>query len=273
MSEEKKQENQLKADQPLVDIALKNVPLPQRKALLENASPKLTFILGLVVGIAIFSLIGFISLLSMGMQKNQINKENLAGNKDFVPNIKPPTTPPPSQEEIKIASFEITKNDHIRGNFAAPVTLVVFSDFQCPYSGKFKEIMDEILKNYTDKVRIIFKHYPLSFHQNAQKAAEATECASEQGKFWEMHDKLFTNQEQFGIDNFKKWAGELKLDTQKFNTCFDSGKYSEKVKKDLAEGQSKGVDGTPATFVNGKLIPGAQPFDNFKTIIDLELKK
>ncbi len=254
------------------DIAFKNVP--QRKTLFENASPKLIFILGLVVGMAIFSLIGFISLLSIDAQKNQLNKEKLVENKDFVPNIKPPTTPPPSkkpQEEIKTAFFEITKNDHIIGNFAAPVTLVVFSDFQCPYCSRSKDTMDEILKNYKDKVRIVFKHYPLSFHQNAQKAAETSECASEQGKFWEMHDKLFANQETLSVDNFKKWAGELKLDNKKFDTCLDSGKYSEKVKKDLVEGQSKGVDGTPATFVNGKLISGAQPFDNFKTIIDLEL--
>ncbi|MFH1838023.1 MAG: DsbA family protein [Candidatus Kuenenbacteria bacterium] len=266
MIEEKKQ-----ADE---NIALKNVS--QKKSLFEDVSPKLTFILGLIIGIAVFSLIGFFSLLFIEMQKNQTIKEkNLAENKEFVPNIKPPTTPPPSEnpQTIKTATFEITKNDHIRGNFNAPISLVVFSDFQCSYCSRFKETIDETLKNYKDKVRIIFKHFPLSFHQNAQKAAETSECANEQGKFWEYHDKLFANQEQFSIDNFKQWAKELKLDSKKFDDCIDSGKYSEKVKKDLAEGQSKGVEGTPATFVNGKLVSGALPFENFKSIIDLELSK
>lgn len=262
MSEEKKQSDG--------NIASENVS--QKKCGFENASPKLTFILGLIIGIAIFSLIGFIFLLSKEMRAS--SEKNLAENKDFIPNIQPPTTPPPSEEPqaIKTASFEITKNDHVRGNFNAPITLVVFSDFQCSFCSKFEETAKEISKNYKDKVRIVFKHYPLSFHQNAQKAAETTECANEQGKFWEMHDKLFANQEQLGIDNFKKWAKELNLDSKKFDGCLDSGKYSEKVKKDLAEGQSKGVEGTPATFVNGKFIEGgALPFDSFKPIIDSEL--
>ncbi|PKL72601.1 hypothetical protein CVV26_01155 [Candidatus Kuenenbacteria bacterium HGW-Kuenenbacteria-1] len=260
MSEEKKQVDE--------NITLKNVS--KEKALFESASPKLTFILGLAIGIAICSLVGFVFLFSNGIQKSE---KNVAENKEFVPNIQPPTTPPPSDksEEIKTATFEINKDNHIMGDFNAPVTLVVFTDFQCPYCSRFKATIDETLKNYKDKVRVIFKHYPLEFHQNAQKAAEASECASEQGKFWEMHDKLFTNQEQLGIDNFKKWGAELKLDGKKFDDCVNSGKYTEKVKKDLAEGLSKGVEGTPATFVNGKLVSGALPFENFKAIIDSEL--
>ncbi len=262
--EEKKQ-----ADE---NIALKNVS--QNKSFFENTSPKLTFILGLVVGIVIFSLIG-IYLFFTNAQNNQTSaKKNLVENKNFVPNIKPPTTPPPSEkpQQIKTATFEITKNNHIKGNLNAPITLVVFSDFQCSYCARFEDTLTKTLENYKDKVQIVFKHYPLSFHKNAQKAAEAAECASEQEKFWEMHDKLFVNQAQFSIDNFRKWAKELNLDSKKFNSCLDSEKYSEKVKNDLAEGQLKGVEGTPATFVNGKLVSGALPFEDFKPIIDADIE-
>jgi len=122
-------------------------------------------------------------------------------------------------------------------------------------------------------VRLVYKYFPLDFHPNARKAAEAAECAAEQGKFWEYHDKLFINQPTgFGVDKFKQWAGELGLNAPQFNGCLDTGKYAQKVESELQEGTAKGVDGTPATFVNGKLISGAQPYDAFKKEIDSLLK-
>lgn len=168
-----------------------------------------------------------------------------------------------------IQNFEITKDDHVRGNFNASITLIEFSDFECPFCVRHYPTLNKILNDYKGKIRLVYKHFPLRFHPNAQKAAEASECADEQGKFWEYHDKLFENfQIGYSIENFKKWAKELGLNVNQFNDCLDSGKYAKKVQADSQEGLEKGVNGTPATFVNGQLISGAQPYELFKQIID-----
>jgi protein-disulfide isomerase len=122
-------------------------------------------------------------------------------------------------------------------------------------------------------VRIVFREFPLGMHNRAQPAAEAAECANDQGKFWEYHDKLFGNQQALSDDDFKKYAGELGLNVEAFTSCYTSGKFRAEVQKDMAEGSSVGVTGTPAFFVNGRFLSGAQPFDAFKVIIDEELKK
>ncbi|MBD3263142.1 thioredoxin domain-containing protein, partial [Candidatus Woesearchaeota archaeon] len=111
-------------------------------------------------------------------------------------------------------------------------------------------------------------HFPLDFHENAQIAAEASECAREQGKFWEYHDKIFENQISISQNYLQKWAGELGLDTEQFNDCLTSGKYSDKVNKDKNDGIAAGVSGTPTFFVNGKKIVGAQPFSVFQQAIE-----
>ena len=163
---------------------------------------------------------------------------------------------------------------HKIGSDSAKVRLVEFSDFQCPYCAKFfTETFSQIKKDYIDtgKVKLVYRDYPLDFHPNAQKAAEASECAHAQGKFWEMHDKLFQNQASLSIDNYKTWAKDLGLDTAKFNDCLDKGTYADEVKKDLADGQAAGVSGTPGFFVNHQIISGAVPYAVFKTAIDAEL--
>jgi protein-disulfide isomerase len=166
-----------------------------------------------------------------------------------------------------------SNTEHVLGNNRAPVTLVEYSDFQCPFCKRHYPVLKQVLANYKNKVRIIYKHFPLSnIHPLAQKAAEASECASEQGKFWEMHDKIFENQESLSLDALKQWAKDLKLDSNKFNSCLDSGTYAQKVQQDYQEGVTKGVQGTPATFVNGQLISGAVPYENFSSIIDQLLK-
>ncbi|MBU1104686.1 thioredoxin domain-containing protein [Patescibacteria group bacterium] len=176
-------------------------------------------------------------------------------------------TQPP--EVPAIAQFDITKNDHIRGNFDSPITLVEFSCFECPFSARHNPTLIKILDDYKGKVRLVYKHFPLGFHPNAQKAAEASECADEQGKFWEYHDKLFENfQLGYSIENFKQWAKDLGLNSGKFNDCLDSGKFAQKVRDDFQEGSAKGVNGTPATFINGQLVSGALPYESFKQIID-----
>ncbi len=142
-----------------------------------------------------------------------------------------------------------------------------FSDFECPYCGRHYPTLKKILADYAGKVRLVYKHFPLSFHPNSQKAAEAAECADEQGKFWEYHDKLFENLVGgYGLDKFKQWAKDLDLNSKKFDDCLDSDKYAAKVAADTQEGADKGVTGTPANFVNGQLISGALPYEAFKRV-------
>jgi protein-disulfide isomerase len=128
-----------------------------------------------------------------------------------------------------------------------------------------------VLDTYGDKIHFVYREYPLPNHQNARPAAEAGQCANEQGKFWPYHDRLFANQQRLSVNDLKQHAKDLGLDTVKFNACVDSRKYKDAVEKDIAEGNEAGVDGTPAIFINGRLVSGAQPFDVFKKIIDEEL--
>lgn len=171
---------------------------------------------------------------------------------------------------------DLTDDDAVKGNPNAPVTMVEFSDYQCPFCGRYyAQTRPQIMKEYVDtgKVKLVFRDFPLSFHPNAQKASEAAECAGEQGKYWEMHDKLYDNQKDLGIVNYKKWARELGLDGTKFDTCLDTGAMVNEIKKDMADGQAAGVKGTPGFFINGRELRGAQPYSAFKAIIDEELAK
>jgi protein-disulfide isomerase len=155
----------------------------------------------------------------------------------------------------------------------APVTIVEFSDFQCPFCGKLYPTIEQVKAKYGDKVRIVFRQYPLNFHQFAQKAAEASLCADEQGKFWQLHDAMFQNQQELGVDQLKAKAASLGLKADQFNSCLDSGKYADKIKSDIEAGTQAGVSGTPAMFINGRFINGAVPLDDITKVIDDELKR
>lgn len=174
-------------------------------------------------------------------------------------------------------------DDPILGNKNAKVTIIEFSDYQCPFCRSFwKDALVQIRKDYVDtgKVRFVYRDYPLSFHPMAMPSAQASECADDQGKYWEFHDKLFSEQEKLGqgtvtytVLDLKKWAAAIGLNAGQFNQCLDSGKYKAEVEKDMADGTAAGVSGTPSTFINGRQIVGAQPYASFKTIIDEELNK
>jgi predicted DsbA family dithiol-disulfide isomerase len=159
-----------------------------------------------------------------------------------------------------------------RGPENAPVTIVEFSDFECPFCSRAEESVTQVMEKYAGKVRLVFRHYPLPFHSNAQKAAEASACANDQGKFWDMHRQLFANQKALTVEQLKGHAATVGLDKAKFDECLDSGKHADLVKKDMAEGQEAGVTGTPAFFINGKLLSGALPASEFEKVIDAELK-
>lgn len=162
-----------------------------------------------------------------------------------------------------------------KGPMNAPIELIEFSDFQCPFCQRAHPTVAQVLNTYGDKIRFVYRNYPLPNHPNARPAAEAAQCANEQGKFWPYHDRLFANPTKLADSDLKQAAAELGLDSGRFNACFDSHRFKEVVETDIKEGNEAGVNGTPAFFINGRLVSGAQPFDAFKRIIDdeLELKR
>jgi protein-disulfide isomerase len=160
----------------------------------------------------------------------------------------------------------------VKGPASAPVTVVAFSDFQCPFCGRAEATVHQLETAYAGKIRIVFKEFPLPFHDKAHLAAEAALAAKEQGKFWQMHDKMFANQQALDRPSLEKYASELGLDMAKFRAALDSGKFKDKVDAEDREGAAVGVTGTPTFFINGTRLVGAQPIDAFKAIIDKELK-
>jgi protein-disulfide isomerase len=164
-------------------------------------------------------------------------------------------------------------DDASRGPKDAPITIVEFSDYQCPYCARGEESITQVLQKYGDKVRVVYRDYPLSFHQNAEIAAIGAECAEEQGKFWEMHGAMFANQQKLAAADLVETAAGIGLNKDEFKACLDSGKYREEVQKDFKEGASYGVTGTPAFFINGVMVTGAQPPEAFYKIIDRELDR
>lgn len=169
----------------------------------------------------------------------------------------------------------------IKGNKDAKVTIVEFADFRCPFCERFfKDAESSLMKDYVDtgKVKYAFRHYAF-LGQESVWAAEASECANEQGKFWDFHDWLYNNQapesdlEYYSKDNLTKYASSIGIDTNQFASCLNSDKYAKQVQDDLSAGQQAGVNGTPTLFINGIPIVGAQPYTAFKTVIDQELGK
>jgi len=182
-----------------------------------------------------------------------------------------PSRPPPIDPEKAV---ELISLDAVpaRGNADAAVTIVEYSDFQCPYCLRSRPTIAKILEQYPDDVRLVFKHFPLSFHKEAMNAHKATIAAKVQGKFWEMHDLIFENPRSLSPDDMYKHAETLELDVVQFKADFASEEATEVVRKDQREGRQVGVRGTPAFFVNGRMVSGAQPFEVFKEYIDEELE-
>lgn len=157
------------------------------------------------------------------------------------------------------------------GGKNAPVTIVEFTDFQCPFCKKTEDTLKQLRAKYGDKIRLVHMDFPLPFHSHALDAAKGARCANEQGKFWQFHDALFANQSKLAPADLKATAKTLGLNTDQFDACFDKAKYESQIKTDVAAGEKVGVDGTPAFFIDGRPLTGAQPIPKFEEIIDDEL--
>jgi protein-disulfide isomerase len=176
-------------------------------------------------------------------------------------------------------------DDPVMGEAGAKVTIIEFGDYQCPICRLFwKETLPRLRKEYVDtgKVKLVFRDFPLPVHPMAVPAAMATECAEDQGRFWEMHDKVYREQDrraregevaEFRANDLKRWAADIKLDPAAFNACLDSGKYKQEVAADYATAMGVGLGGTPVFFVNGRALFGAHPFATFQKIIEEELRR
>lgn len=160
-----------------------------------------------------------------------------------------------------------------KGPKDARVTIVEYADFECPFCSETAKTVLAIQKKYPKDVRVVFRHFPLSFHENAMPAAVATRCAQYQDKFWEMHDEMFSRSESLNESEIIKAAKDIGLDMALFKVCFGADKETAAVQAEMNEGSGLGVEGTPAFFVNGIPLGGAQPFEAFEAIVQSELKK
>jgi protein-disulfide isomerase len=194
-----------------------------------------------------------------------------------------PTQVPQPTPDLSLAP-KVTDKDHIQGSKDAAVVMVEYSDYECPFCKTFHPTIKQVMTDFGDKVAFVYRHYPLPFHQNAQKEAEASECINELGgadAFWKytdaVYDRTTSNGTGFALDALGPLAAELGVDQTAFQSCLDSGKYASHVQADEAGGQKAGIQGTPGTILINKkgvrtLIPGALPYDQVKPMIEAALK-
>ena len=169
-------------------------------------------------------------------------------------------------------AFSIATDDQpVKGNPKAVVTIVEFTDFECPSCAKQHPVLERIVSEFGDRLRLVVRDFPLSQHANARKAAEAAEAAREQGKYWEYASVLFRNQSALGVDKLKQYATELGLDRTRFDASLDSGKFAEKVQRDLVDGRKLGINGTPTLYINGRRV-NDKSYESLKSAIEAALK-
>lgn len=251
---------------------VRNVPSGEgsRPAGILDAPPKTTFMLGLFVGVALTAL-GFIMFGSGGSTATVKGTDTVA-----VANTNTSAAAAPTGNPSAIS--KPTNDDHYLGAepSKAKVVLVEFSDFQCPYCSNLHPTLQRIVDENPETVSLVYRHFPLtSIHPQALPAANASECAAEQDKFWEFGDKIFATQSSMSDSYYSQIASDIGLNIDKFNDCYQSKKYDDDVQADMSEGELAGVSGTPATFVlqgddvtTGQLISGALPYASFKSVID-----
>ena len=238
----------------------------------------------------IFASIAFIILLIIFYILTNAQRENLPANKitgsnvnqgknidklingasteaEKIDNLKADNTAALQEAEKSSLSQvrPIDSSDHVLGSLNAPVKIITYGDFDCPFCPDFNDILKKISSEYKDKVVIAFRNFPQRQHANAWTAANAAECASAQGKFWEMHDRLFKlkKEDKLNDSQYASTAKELKLDQAKFLECLSKSQFNDKILAQYTEAKTFGIIGTPGTFVNGEVYPGAVPYDDF----------
>lgn len=237
---------------------------------------KTPFWFGFFAGASAVSLLVFIGLFTVILSGGaSLSKDSGTTTKTVNTVVQQPGGTAGEPEVVGGPVVPIKDTEYVKGNPDAPIEIIEYSDFECPYCLAFSQSLEQVFAEYGDQVKLVYRHFPLSFHPNAQKAAEASECAGEQGKFWEMHDQIFASAEvgNMGVARWKELAQNLGLNTSQFNDCLDTGKYAGKVAADMSEGQAAGVTGTPGSFINGQPLKGALPYAQIKAIIDAELQK
>ena len=235
---------------------------------------------GLVVAALILgaSILGGAYLLTMSIDRGS---EQLAGLNESlkIAAAAPAAAPKPSAPSApgrpdpkKVYDIKVG-NSPVRGGKDAKITIVEWADFQCPFCVRVNPTLEQITKEYGDKVRFSFKHLPLSMHRKARAAHSASEAAHRQGKFWEMHDRIFASPKDLSPETYLRYAREIGLDIDKYNSDLSSSSVRKTVDADLAMARKLGVSGTPSFFVNGRFLSGAQPYASFARLIDEELAK
>lgn len=242
-------------------------PTKTKLGFLEGSTPQMGFVFGLVTGIAVVSLVGWFLTSSSGL--------SFGGKIGTTPTTPTASQPTPNTPTAPLAAIDVKPDDYIRGNPNAPVTLIEYSDLECPFCKSFHPSMERLMQEYDGQVRWIYRHFPLSFHANAQKEGEAAECVGKLGggdKYWQFIDTLFerttSNGTGFALDQLPVLAQEVGVNQTQFKTCLDSGEFAAKVQNDLTEGSAYGVGGTPSTFVNGRMVEGAVPYEQLKQVVD-----
>ena len=227
-----------------------------------DGNPAMIFVFGLVAGIALTMVLG-------GVLPTFGGSGSIAGEEVAVKL---------TEDDNEIAPTRVlspvTAEDHVRGDInSASVVIIEYSDFECPYCERHHPNMQTLYDAYEGDVAWIYRHFPLGFHPEAKPAALASECANEQGMFWEYGDALFANQALLGDDLYEELAGELGLDVVQFMDCYENETYADKVNSDYASGVAAGVTGTPATYINGEKISGAVPYETLQAVVESYLDK
>ncbi len=247
-----------------------------------SMSPKAAFVMGSLAGLTVMSIVALVLGLTL------LRNPSTASTKINTTGTTTTTTTNTSGTGNSLTQAAgqyraVGNDDHVRGNKNASVTLIEYSDFECPFCKQFAPTTAQILTDYKDKVRLVYRHFPLSFHANAQKEAEASECVAKlsgEDAFWQFHDKIFerttSNGTGFALTDLGPLAKEIGVSQTKFQDCLDSGEMASVVSSDLNDGTTAGITGTPGTIIvdkNGKaqIIPGAYPFATMKQIIDQAL--
>ncbi len=252
-----------------------------KKGFFDGVPSKTSFIFGVISGIAAILLLSFVFGIPGGTIGSSLAGNDRGAAEDTALAVAPTPAPTPTQAAPPAGDPpEVTGEDHIRGNEKAPITIIEYSDFECPFCGRFHPTVQQALDEYPDDVRWVYRHFPLSFHPNAQPAALASECIAEQGgddAFWSFADAAVENQTGLGTAFYESQVTSLGLNLSKFNDCFSSGKYSQKVAQQQATGGAAGVTGTPGSFLvdangNSQLISGAVTYAQIKAAIDATLR-